>query len=208
LRIKSDIAPNGINQGGLSFLEKQAALSELEKTTGAELSGKYIVGSIGRLAYPKNYEFLIKLLPQIVNFKGGCKLVLIGDGPEKQKYAELVKKHGLEDKVVLAGEIKNAARLLKAFDLFVLPSHYEGLSITLIEALAAGIPILASRVGGTPELLDGSSEQMFKPDNAGDFIQQFRSLLNMQGLPEKNIARSKKYGIDAVVNNYLKIYSE
>ncbi len=207
LRVKGEIVPNGINQGGILFLGKQEARGELQKLTGADLSGKYIIGSIGRLAYPKNYEFIINLLSQIIYIKKDCLLFLIGDGPEKPKYRGMIQRHRLENRIILAGEIKNAARLLKAFDLFVLPSHYEGLSITLIEALAAGTPILASRVGGTPELLESTPEQMFEPNNAGDFIEKFRSLFAVQNLSEKNIAQSKKYGIDAVVNNYLQVYS-
>jgi glycosyltransferase involved in cell wall biosynthesis len=169
---------NSLDISDTDFLPIGTVKSELENLLNISLGGKYLIGSIGRLAYPKNYEFLIGVFPKILEIKQNAVLIIIGGGPEKQKYQELIDKSGLGSSIFLAGAINDAFRYLKSFDLFVLPSIYEGLSLTLIETLAAGRPILASRVGGNQELLENSPDQLYELNNQTDFLEKFKQLVN------------------------------
>lgn len=162
--------PSFDNLNSPSREEAQKILSEKYKIT---LADKFVIGSVGRLAYPKNYEFIISIFPEILKIKPNAVCVIIGEGPERKKYEALIEKLNLKNNIFLIGEIKNGTNYIKAFDLLVLPSKYEGMSITLLDAKVAGIKILASNVGGNAEIL--TADQIYKLDNEGDFIKKLKT---------------------------------
>lgn len=176
------------------------------------LTQKFLIGSIGRLAYPKNFEFLIETVPDILQIRDDACCLIIGDGPEKEKYRSLIKKLGLEKHVYLVGEIQDAYQYLPGFDIFALPSRYEGLSITLIEALFAGVPILASRVGGNPELLDYSEDQLHDLNDKSDFLDKFARISQtpqlQARLARQNRKNAARFLLHRAANNYLQVYRE
>jgi len=96
---------------------------------------------------------------RVANELPGAKFVLLGDGREYANIEERRKSLGLEDAVILAGECSNASELLKAFDVFVLPSAKEGMSWALLEAMAAALPCVATNVG--------AASWMFEDDKGG-----------------------------------------
>lgn len=191
------------------FIEKKEALNFLETKIGINLSNKLIIGSIGRLAYPKNYEFLIENAPILLDKFPNLIFLIIGEGMEREKYQKLIKKFNLENIFFLIGEIENGVRYIKAFDIFILCSFYEGFSLTLLEALKAGLPILASRVGGNIELLDNSSFQLFELNNKEDFLKKFLNIITNKDLAlrisEENKKRGEKFSSQKMLDNYLKV---
>ncbi|MEM2772652.1 MAG: glycosyltransferase, partial [Candidatus Pacearchaeota archaeon] len=193
---KGVVIYNGIPE--LEFLDKETSKKFLEEKSKISLTNKFIIGSIGRLDYQKNYEFLIKIFPEILKIKENAIAIIIGEGEERKKYENLIEKLNLKDKFFLIGEIKDASRYLKAFDLFVLPSRYEGMSITLIEALFAQIPILASDVGGNKEIV--GEECIYEFNNLNEFLIKFK---NHQIPPREKI---NDFKIRNTINNYLKIF--
>lgn len=102
-----------------------------------------LIGHIGRFCYPKNHSFLVDVFEK-VSGKIDSKLILIGDGPLREEIEEKVQKLGLTEKVIFTGVRSDIPDLLQAMDIFVFPSYYEGLPVTLIEAQAAGVPCLIS----------------------------------------------------------------
>jgi glycosyltransferase involved in cell wall biosynthesis len=184
---------NGIPE--LEFLEREIARKFFEEKIKIDLKNKFLIGSIGRLDYSKNYEFLIKVFPEILKIKPEAIAIIVGEGPERKKLENLIEKTNLKEKIFLIGELKDASKYLKAFDLFVLPSRYEGLLITLIEALFAQIPILASNVGGNEEIV--GKECIFK---------------NKEGLLEKiknpKLSKTKReiFELKNMIKGYLKVY--
>src|SRR4030042_2913741 len=209
---KGDVIYNGLEPRELSFISKEDARLFLQKFIGNDLGDKFLIGSIGRLAYPKNYEFLIKVFSEILRIKNNTLCIIIGDGPDKHKYLNLVKEKGLENHFYLIGEIKDAYKYIKAFDLFVLPSKYEGLSITLLEALFAQVPILTTRVGGNPEVLDYFDHQLYSLDNRDEFLRKFKLIIEDRSLREDIIRRAKinanRYLLENTVKEYLEIYKQ
>lgn len=109
---------------------------------------EYVIGNVGRLVYPKNQEFLIKVFAEICNNKEVCKgkdrLLLVGSGEREREYIRLVQELDLEDRVIFTGQRTDVPELLQAMDLFCLPSRFEGLGIVLIEAQASGLPCIVS----------------------------------------------------------------
>jgi len=209
---KGDVIYNGLEPRELSFISSEDARFYLQKIIGKDLNDKFLIGSIGRLAYPKNYEFLIKVFSEILKIRNNACCIIIGDGPEKQKYLNLVKASGLENHFYLIGGIKDAYKYLKAFDLFVLPSRYEGLSITLLEALFAQVPIITTRVGGNPEVLDYFDHQLYSLDNRDEFLKKIKLIIEDKSLRGDIIRRekinAKKYLLDTNVKKYLEIYKQ
>jgi glycosyltransferase involved in cell wall biosynthesis len=172
------------------------------------LQNKYIIGSIGRLDYAKNYEFLINVMPKILKTKPEAIAIIIGGGPEEKKYRALVKAKNLEDKFFLLGNIPNASRFIKGFDLFVLPSRYEGLSITLIEALFAGTRILTTQVGGNKETV-GGEEELFNLNDQTDFLNKFKKLQDFQtqvSVDINNQNQSQNFLLAKIAGGYEEIY--
>jgi glycosyltransferase involved in cell wall biosynthesis len=196
---------NGLDYDNLELLSKAEAREDLGIN-----NNDFIIGSIGRLAYQKNYEFLIKVFPEILKIKPEARLIIIGEGEKRQELEDMIKELSTKDetiakKIILKGNIENAYRYLKAFDMFVLPSRYEGLSITLLETLKAEIPILASRVGGNAETL--AQAELFKLNNEKDFIYMFKSLLdNKESVIEKNLENCEKFALRNTVSGYLDLY--
>jgi glycosyltransferase involved in cell wall biosynthesis len=185
---------NGIPEP--EFLEKEIARKFFEEKIKIELKDKFLIGSIGRLDYQKNYKFLIEVFPEILKIKPEAIAIIIGEGPERKKLENLIEKKSLKEKIFLIGELKDASKYLKAFDLFVLPSRYEGLSITLIEALFAQIPILASNVGGNKEIV--GKECIF--ENKEEFLEKVRKL---------KIPKSQEiFKLERMCSNYFELYQK
>jgi glycosyltransferase involved in cell wall biosynthesis len=120
-----------------------------------------LIGSIGRLAAVKNYQLLLHAvarLPQDQHWR----LVLIGDGPERQNLQRTISELGIGARVSLLGHRDDIAELLGDLDIFVLPSVSEGMSNTLLEAMAAGVAVIASDAGGNREIIEsGRSGLLF-----------------------------------------------
>ncbi|MGE6538050.1 glycosyltransferase family 1 protein [Bacillus luti] len=104
----------------------------------------FVIGHVGRFAYPKNHTFLIDIFAQLIECRPNSILLLVGDGPLRLEMEKKVEKLKLTDKVKFLGIRGDINRLLQALDTFIFPSIYEGLPVTLIEAQGAGLPCIIS----------------------------------------------------------------
>lgn len=103
-----------------------------------------IIGHVGRFDYQKNHEFIIDIFNELNGLDNQFKLMLIGTGNLENKIKEKVRELNLKNKVLFLGNRDNVNELMQAMDIFIFPSHYEGLPVTLIEAQASGLPIVKS----------------------------------------------------------------
>ena len=148
--------PNGITAP--TFLTKENARAIISKQVGAHLSeDAFLFGTIAELNKNKNIACAIKALPADSVF------VIIGEGEERESLQKLIESLSLQNRVFLIGRIENAATLLKAFDAFVLPSKKEGLPYVLLEAGMAEVPVVATAVGGIPELIVENKTGLLAP---------------------------------------------
>jgi glycosyltransferase involved in cell wall biosynthesis len=113
-----------------------------------------IVGAAGRLSPEKGFGILVDAAAEVVKVEPALGFVLFGDGPLRESLARQIAACGLEGRFILAGFRSDLDRFLPHLDLMVLPSFSEGLPNVVLEALAAGVPVVATAVGGTPEVID------------------------------------------------------
>ncbi|MBI2476452.1 MAG: glycosyltransferase [Candidatus Taylorbacteria bacterium] len=157
---KISVIHNGIEMP--VFKDKDEARQILVEKIGQRLADKtFWVGSVAELHKNKGLEYGINALALIKNQKtiGGVAsdkiaYVILGGGEERTDLELLIEREGLTGSVFLAGEYAGAAELLKAFDVFLLPSLKEGLPYALLEAGLAGLPAIATNVGGVPEIIE------------------------------------------------------
>ncbi|MCX4026106.1 glycosyltransferase [Endozoicomonas sp. SM1973] len=132
------------------FLTRDAARQEL----GLK-SDDVVLGTIGRLVKVKGQSYLVDAFEKVQHKHDNTKLVIIGGGQLEHSLKKQAVALGISDRVLFPGEIHNAFRFLKAFDYFVLPSLEEGMPLVIFEAMIAKLPIIATKVGGIPDVLDG-----------------------------------------------------
>ncbi len=197
LASKGKLIYNGLKLSDKHFLSPAEAKQELVRLVEQAISDNYLIGSIGRLNKAKNYQFLINNFIDIQKIIPKTKLIIIGDGPERANYESLIKKHNLENDIFLPGEKKQASQLLKGLDLFVLPSLYEGLSISLIEAIQAEIPVLASNVGGNREVI--GEDNCFELNDKLDFLDKLK-----RGYIKPD--NQNKFPIEITADKYINLY--
>lgn len=108
------------------------------------LTGKFVVCHVGRFTHAKNHDFLIKVFSEICKLNDNAKLLLVGDGELHCKITSIIKDYNIEDKVVMIGQVSNPEKYYRIADVIILPSLFEGLSLTTIESQIAGVPIVIS----------------------------------------------------------------
>ena len=116
--------------------------------------GAPLIGTVGRLCEVKRHDLLIRAFRQVHARLADARLLLVGDGPWMGRLHELVAGLGLTDRVHFAGYQPRPERYLQAMDVFALTSQSEGMPLVVLEAWASGVPVVATRVGGLPELVE------------------------------------------------------
>lgn len=139
---KSDIRilKNGIDVS--RFIYNKAVRDKIRKDLNLE--DNYIIGHVGRFTYSKNHEFLIELFSHVVAEQSSARLLLVGSGELENFIKSKIEMLNLSDKVIFLGQRLDVNELYQAMDIFTLPSRFEGLSMALIEAQAAGLRCVAS----------------------------------------------------------------
>jgi glycosyltransferase involved in cell wall biosynthesis len=173
-----------------------------------------LVGYVGRLAPEKDLPSLLRAAKAILNTLPSVSFVLCGEGPERNSLKTLALQLGIEKNVFFLGRRSDTPDLYSSFDVVVMPSLTEGMPLTILEAMAAKKPVVASRVGGVPKILeDGKSGLLVEPGNAKELESALlRLLLN----PEKRLCFGKagfdvvqsKYSSKMMAQIYLSIYTE
>jgi len=176
-----------------------------------------VIGSVGRLEPVKDQLTLVRAFnelclsrPQDVRLR----LVLIGDGSLRHELESLVVQCGIQNRVWLAGSVENVPQLLQAMDVFVLPSLAEGISNTILEAMACGLPVVATRVGGNEELVvDGETGFLVSRADPGAMAEALLRYLEDDTLRDRQGAAArrraeKNFSIHGMVNRYLEVYDE
>ncbi len=203
----AEVIYNGLDEMKMNFLGKEDARNYFSEKCGLDLRDSFLIGSTGRLIYQKNYEFLIGHFTKIKEKIPNAKVVIIGEGPDRENYEALIQKHGSQNDFFLVGELKNSHQYMKGFDLFTLCSRYEGVSISLIEALYAGIPILASNVGGNPDVVGNNINELFALDDFEDYLSKLVNIKsNRNELIKFNFSIKDRFTLESFTNNYKDLF--
>jgi glycosyltransferase involved in cell wall biosynthesis len=139
---------------------------------------KRIVGSAGRLSPEKGFGILVEAAAIVIRSDPGVGFIHFGDGPLREMLAQRIARLGLERRFILAGHRTDLDRFLPHWDLSVLPSYTEGLPTVVLESYAAGVPVVATAVGGTPEAVaDGVDGYLVPPGDAASLASRIVDLL-------------------------------
>lgn len=174
-----------------------------------------VVGTVGRLVALKDHLTLLRAAARLVRQNYKVHIILAGSGPEQSRLEQFVA--GSEDltgRVSFVGASDKVSELLQAMDVFVLPSICEGFSNTLLEAMASGLPAIATRVGGNPEVLEeGRSGWLFSPGGDEELAALLGKLLGRRDLRKQlgEAARSRaisRFALQRMLDDYRDLYWE
>ena len=172
----------------------------------------YVVGTVGNLTPKKDHDTMIRAFAAFSLRHDSARLVIIGAGPREEYLRHRVAALGLSEKVLLTGARSDVPELLVGFDQFVLSSLHEGLSIALIEGMAAGLPIVATRVGGIPELVTHEKHGLLV--EAGDDRGLAHAMERVADEPElrrrfttQGAERALEFGIDRAADRLTAEYA-
>lgn len=210
---KLAVVHNGISDR--EFLSAAEARQEIEKLLGqADLFSRHdlCIGSIAYLYKNKGFEYLINAIKLLVQKGLNPLLLIIGNGPELEELENLCEQLKLRSNVFFLGEQKQASRLIKAFDIYACSSLKEGFSYTIIEAMTAGLPIVATNVGGNPELITDEHQGLLaKAGDAQDLADKISRLIADPGKAvdyarAANEKALKEFRVEAMVQKTKYVY--
>lgn len=151
-----------------------------------------VVGVVARLHEVKGHVYLLEAIKKIITDFPGIRLVFVGEGPYREVIEAKIKQLGLGEYIIMTGFIENLSGIYQSFDVACLPSLMEGMGITLLEAMYEGTPVVASRVGGIPELIrDGVDGVLVEPANPTKLAEALKQVLGDAEMC-KQIAASAK----------------
>jgi sugar transferase (PEP-CTERM/EpsH1 system associated) len=180
--------------------------------------GLVTIGTVGRLDPVKNQAALVAafhgILERHPELAPRLRLIIAGDGPLRAGLAESVQRRGIGSQVWLAGARSDVPALMRAMDVFVLPSLNEGISNTILEAMATGRPVVAARVGGNPELVEhGRTGLLYDAGDPAGLEAALESYIATPGMGIDHGGAARKravtgFSIDAMVRRYADFYDE
>jgi sugar transferase (PEP-CTERM/EpsH1 system associated) len=209
----------GFHESGFAVIRNGVDLSRigsgvrsiLREALGVQ-PDELLIGTVGRLEPVKDHACLLDALAMLRDSGLSVKAVLVGDGSQRQALLDRTRMLGLEQMVHFTGVRTDVENALAAMDLFVMPSRSEGLSNTIIEAMAAGLPVVATRVGGADELIeDGLTGVLVPPASPAALAKGLARLIHDPG-ERRTMSRAaslkamRDFGLDRMVREYEDLY--
>ncbi len=173
----------------------------------------YTIINVASLTKRKNQALLIEAFDLVLKKKADVKLVFVGDGEEKSNLQSYAEKYKISDRVEFTGIISEVQKWLSKADIFVLCSFFEGMPLSIIEAMAVGLPVIGTAVGGIPDIVEDGVNGFLVPSN--DAVKLSMALLKLiedkelrSQMSQKNIEKAKNFDIGYVAGEYMKLYSK
>ncbi|MGK3992140.1 glycosyltransferase [Sorangium sp. So ce1024] len=209
---KLHVVLNGIDLS--RFRPDAAARARIRAELGIPQDA-WVAGAVGRLSQVKNHALLLRAAAAAGVLSGdsdNARLLLVGDGPEAAPLRALAEELGIGDRVVFAGERHDVPELLSSIDVFVLSSSSEGLPLSMVEAMATGLPVLSTAVGGIPALVSDGETGFLVP--SGDVDALGAKLAVLKADPGQARAMGKqgrqlalaRYSAERMMASYMDIY--
>lgn len=166
---------------------------------------------VGRFSEQKNHVALVEAAIKVHSIKNNVRFLLVGDGPLKNDISQLIKEKGADGFIIECGKTDNVFQYMQSADIFCLPSKYEGIPMTLIEAMGSGLPIVASRVGGIPDMITDGKEGLLCTPDADDIAIKIEQMIEDDSLREAcgkcAFAKSAQFSAKTMAEKYIEIYS-
>jgi len=215
---RQKLLEEGIQAGRIVVIKNGITPVQIEGVNSAEARKEAGVGAddpfllaVGRLVYSKAHEILITAMPAVLKKFPNAKVGICGEGDLRPKLEAQIQSLGLSDSVKLLGQMDHVEKLLASADVFVMPSLWEGLPIALLEAMSAGLPVIATKVEGVEEVITEGEHGLFVPvENTTALTEAILKLLAEPQLRRKMGAASKAkvlafYTADQMCEQYLEL---
>jgi glycosyltransferase involved in cell wall biosynthesis len=208
-RFPLEVVANGIAGGNLS---EPIQSMVLDREILDFCSNGYVIGAIGRLSAEKGFGSLLEAVAGLAAQGMELRLVLLGHGELQEKLKAQIASLGIADRVLMPGYVVEAKNYLPFFKIFVMPSLTEGLPMVLLEAMAAGVPIVASRVGGIPQALqEGRAGLLIEPGSVETLKLGIAEVVERPAIAERRALAAKlrvrqEFSSKAMAENYRDIY--
>ena len=201
-RDRITVIPNAWD-GQTPSLERRAARASLGVT-----DGRFLVGWVGRVGLEKGIDILLDSVP---SFPGDASVVVLGDGRWRTAGERRAKTMGIEQRVSWQGVVPDAGSLFPAFDCFVLSSRTEGVPIVLFEAMAARVPIVATAVGGVPDVISETEALLVPAENPAALAAAVASVRRDSGAASRRAEAARRrlerdFSLAAWLDRYEKVY--
>ncbi|MCZ6917465.1 MAG: N-acetyl-alpha-D-glucosaminyl L-malate synthase BshA [Gemmatimonadetes bacterium] len=208
----------GCDKCGITVINNFVDLETYRPIENPAACHKFAPPDVPVMVHTSNFRKL-KHVPDVVRIFAKVRqeipavLVLVGDGPDRPTAEAVVQELGLEDDVMFLGKLNVVADVLQASSLFVLPSTSESFGLGALEAMACGLPVIASNVGGLPEVVvDGETGMLHAPDDLDGMARSALALLTDRTrwcrFREAAVARAGEFSADRVVPQYETLYEE
>lgn len=222
LRLAIRVAPRKLHQiysgvDHIKFCPRPGARPTILPAGFAD-ADSVVFGSVGRMAEIKDYPTLTRAFIELVKTQperaARARLAIVGEGPSRAVCQGLLNDAGLQHLAWLPGERHDIALVMQAFDVFVLPSKSEGISNTILEAMASGLPVIATAVGGNPELVEaGVNGKLVKSGEPGDMAHALLGYLDTPALIEAHAEQArrhaeKRFSIPVMAEAYATVYDQ
>ncbi|MDA1060373.1 MAG: glycosyltransferase [bacterium] len=167
-----------------------------------------IVTCIAELHERKGQKYLIEAIPEVTEEFPNVKFVFIGKGPNEENLKKLVKKLKLEKHVTFTGQQKEIPKLLKSSDIFCLPSRREAFGLVNLEAMLTPLPVIATKVGGIPEIINENTGILVQPEDSKSLSQALNILIENPKIREKMALNGQKQALTFDAQNMAKKYEK
>ena len=160
-------------------VELSRSIPGSELREAASGTREWVIGIVARLTEEKRHCDLLEAFAEVARTFDHCKLLIVGDGDKRGQLEALAKQKGIERKVEFAGFQENVSPYLSRMDLFVLPSRTEGTPLTIFEAMACGLPVVATNVGGVPDIVQQSETGLIvEPGRPSELARAIKQMLS------------------------------
>lgn len=198
---KFTVIKNGINLQTYEFNEQFR--EECRKSIG--IKDEYLIGCVGRLVLPKNPEMSVEIMKEISKLNATAKFVFVGDGELRPQVEQKIKEYNLEDRIVLLGPRDDANKWYSALDCLVMPSLFEGLPFTLVEAQAAGLSCVVSNAVSSDANITGLIEYVDLNQSTKVWAEHILETCEKERLDTKEQLKKAGYSIQDTVEQVDKI---
>jgi glycosyltransferase involved in cell wall biosynthesis len=204
------VIPSGVD---IADLQQRAPTRDAARSELGWSSQERILVGVGRLVPIKGFDIVVRALAQLRAVFPQIRLVLVGDGPERSRLVQLAAASGDLSHLTITGATSDVAPFLAAADVVIAPSRNEGMGRVVVEAMALGKPVVASRVGGVPSVVsDGSSGDLIPPDDPGELARTVIELLKdpprMEAYSNVATARAERFSLQLMQQRLLTLYRE
>jgi glycosyltransferase involved in cell wall biosynthesis len=208
---RSTVIPNGIDWRAFDAVAVEVPQVKADLGFAPD---DLIVGHVGKFDMQKGQDDLALAIPQVIRQCAMAKFLLVGEGSLRPQIERLIASLGVEKQVVFAGFRQDVAALLKAMDIFVLPSRWEGLSLALLEAMACRKPVVATRVTGNIDVVIDGGTGFLVPANTPQALAEKIVILLQDGRLRATLGNSgrnrleREFSIEAMVARIGEVYRE